>query len=431
VESTSQEGEQLQRAIADLVAAIRANRSGEEESKALIALVSQLRVANQNLVLASVRAQILQEQAEERNRQQNEFLAMLAHELRNPMAPIGNAANLLAKLSSAHPLLPQIQGVISRQVEHMSRLIHDLLDASRITSGKIALQKSRITVNDLINHSLEIVRPSIEQKRQQLKVEPLAEAVWMEGDLMRLSQALSNLLVNASKYTPEGGQILLAVRQEAGAIRLVLTDNGAGIEPELLPHIFDLFRQGSRTLARSEGGLGVGLSIAKGLIEMHGGKILARSAGAGMGSQFDILLPVLKKGSDESPVSSPALLQHARTSQRILLIEDNADTNETLQMLLELDGHRTASARDGLTGVSMAMNEDYDVVVCDIGLPGLDGYAVIEQIRQRANHRQPFVIALSGYGQPEDRERALKAGFDEHIVKPVTGEYLLHLIGSR
>jgi signal transduction histidine kinase len=430
VESTSQEGEQLQRAIDDLVAAIRANRSGEEESKALIALVSQLRVANQNLVLTSVRAQILQEQAEERNRQQNEFLAMLAHELRNPMAPISNAANLLAKLSSAHPLLPQIQGVISRQVEHMSRLIHDLLDASRITSGKIALQKSGITVNDLINHSLEMVRPSIEQKRQQLKVEPLAEAVWMEGDLIRLSQALSNLLVNASKYTPEGGQISLAVRQEAGAVRLVLTDNGAGIEPELLPHIFDLFKQGARTLARSDGGLGVGLSIAKGLIEMHGGKVLARSAGAGMGSQFDILLPVLKKGSGESPVSSPALRQHARTSQRILLIEDNADTNETLQMLLELDGHRTASARDGLAGVSMAMSEDYDVVVCDIGLLGLDGYAVIEQIRQRTN-RQPFAIALSGYGQPEDRERAIKAGFDEHVVKPVKGEYLLYLIGSR
>jgi signal transduction histidine kinase len=431
VESTSQEGEQLQQAISDLVAAIRSNRSGEEESKALTSVVSQLRAANQNLVLASVRAQILQEQAEERNRQQNEFLAMLAHELRNPMAPISNAANLLAKIASAHPLLPQIQGVISRQVEHMAHLIHDLLDASRITSGKIALQKSRITVNDVINRSLEIVRPSIEQKQQHLKVEPLEEVVSMEGDLIRLSQALSNLLVNASKFTPEGGQISLTARQEGDALHLVLADNGAGIEPDLLPHIFDLFRQGPRTLDRSEGGLGVGLSIAKGLIEMHGGKILVRSAGTGRGSQFDVMLPALKEESPESLISASTPQQPANTSQRILLIEDNADTNATLQMMLELDGHRTASARDGMTGVSMALNEAYDVIVCDIGLPGLDGYAVIEQIRQREKHRQPFAIALSGYGQPEDRKRALEAGFDEHIVKPVKGEYLLYLIDSR
>lgn len=423
-----QDDDRLQVAIDRLADAVRAGRSGNEESAALKELVAQLRSANQHLVLASVRAQVLQEEAEARNRQQNEFLAMLAHELRNPMAPISNAASLLAKITAAHPILPEIQGVISRQVEHMAHLIDDLLDASRITTGKVTLQKSRITVNEVVSRAVEMVRPSIEQRGQQLVVDPMPAALPIEGDLTRLSQALSNLLVNASKFTPEQGRVDIGIAPHADRVHLSVRDNGVGIEPDLLPYIFDFFRQGPRSLARSEGGLGIGLSVAKGLVELHGGTISVRSEGAGTGAQFEIALPVLDHSAPE-PASAPGPVP-AIGSRRILLIEDNADTNATLKMLLELQGHQVAAALDGLTGLSLATSFPHDVILCDIGLPGMDGYGVMTQVRQQAVRPRPFAIALSGYGQPEDRARALEAGFDEYIVKPVKSDYLLYLIGS-
>lgn len=428
---TDEGNDRLKIAIDELIAAVRANQSGEAETAALMGLVMQLRQANQNLVLASIRAQILQEEAEIRNQQQNEFLAMLAHELRNPIAPISNAASLLEKISSAHPVLPQIQGVISRQVEHMAHLIDDLLDASRITSGKVVLQKSNITINEIIQRSVELVKPSIERRHQNLTVEYAERPVLIEGDVVRLSQALSNLLVNASKYTAEGGHISLKASLLPGSVRFTVKDNGIGMEPDLLPHIFNLFIQGPRSLARSEGGLGIGLSVTKGLIELHGGQITARSDGSGKGSEFDIVLPVRGVATKVKPDLAHAQGTLSVNSCRILLVEDSVDTNATLKMILELDGHQVTSALDGMTGLALAKSGKFDLIICDIGLPGLDGHDVIRQVRQHTTKIRPFAIALSGYGQPEDEARALKAGFDEYLVKPVKSDLLLQMIAAR
>lgn len=426
-----QDDVRVRQAIDSVVEAVRGGQSGSEEIQSLLLLVSQLREANQNLVLAAVKAQVQRETAEARNRQQNEFLAMLAHELRNPIAPIGNAASLLEKITAAHPLLPKIQGVISRQVTHMARLIDDLLDASRITSGKVSLEKSSIAVNEVLNRALEVVRSAIDQRRQQLTAEPLDTEMMVEGDLIRLSQALSNILVNASKFTPEAGEIAVGMKQQGDAIHILVRDSGIGIEPELLPHVFDLFRQGPRTLARSEGGLGIGLSVAKALVEMHGGRITVHSAGRNLGSEFTIVLPVAQPGPQGAAGTDAAPRPASAACRRILLIEDNPDTGATMQLLLELSGHQVTVAHDGLSGVSLAKDGSYDVILCDIGLPGLNGYGVIAQIRQHAGGRQPYAIAVSGYGQPEDRARAIDAGFDEYLVKPVKTETVLGLIAAQ
>jgi signal transduction histidine kinase/ActR/RegA family two-component response regulator len=428
--TTISDEDRLQHAIDKLVAEVRANGSGTAGATALKALVSQLRDANQNLVLAAVKAQVLQEEAETVNRRQNEFLAMLAHELRNPMAPISTAAKLLEKVVAAHPLLPQIQGVISRQVDHMAHLLDDLLDASRISSGKVTLQKRVITLNDVIMHSVEIGRPSIEKRRQQLEIEPVSESILINGDLDRLAQVFSNLLINASKFTHERGHITLSARRQSECAIVSVKDNGRGIDPELQPVIFDLFMQGPRALDRPEGGLGIGLSIARGLVEMHGGRITVRSEGHGLGSEFEITLPILQQDDHEQAVLPPVHKAASASCRRILLIEDNADANATLKTLLELEGHQVTSALDGLTGLSLAKANPYDIIICDIGLPGLDGYKVMAQVRQQMDQPSPFAIALSGYGQPEDRVRARDAGFDQYLLKPVKGDYLLHVIAS-
>jgi signal transduction histidine kinase/ActR/RegA family two-component response regulator len=428
--TTLSDEDRLQHAIDKLVAEVRTNGSGSEAAAALKNLVSQLRNANQNLVLAAVKAQVLQEEAETLNRRQNEFLAMLAHELRNPMAPIGNAAKLLERVVAAHPLLPQIQGVISRQVDHMAHLLDDLLDASRITSGKVNLQKSMIALNDVLMHSVEISRPFIEKRQQQLEIESISGSMLIDGDLDRLAQVFSNLLINASKFTHERGRILLSARRQAESVIVSVKDNGRGIEPELQPVIFDLFMQGPRSLDRSEGGLGIGLSVARGLVDMHDGKISVRSAGQGLGSEFEVTLPLAGARERNQSINPLALKQPAASCKRILLIEDNADANATLKLLLELEGHQVTSALDGLTGLSLAKAHAYDFIICDIGLPGLDGYEVMTQIRQQLDQPRPYAIALSGYGQPEDRARAVDAGFDHYLLKPVKGDFLLHVISS-
>jgi signal transduction histidine kinase len=430
VQPASTDEDRLQQAIDQLIAEVRANKDGTREVAALKNLVAQLRTANQNLVLAAVKAQVLQEEAEIRNRRQNEFLAMLAHELRNPMAPISNAAKILEKLVTVHPLLPQIQGVISRQVDHMAHLLDDLLDASRITSGKVNLQKRTISLKEVILHSIEVSRPLIEKRQQRLQIEEVSDAILLDGDLDRLSQVFSNLLINASKFTQEHGHITLRASRHADAVLVSVTDNGRGIEPDLQAHIFGLFMQGPRSLDRAEGGLGIGLSVAKSLVEMHGGKISVKSAGIGLGSEFDVLLPILHADA-RTQLMSPAIPSASLgASRRILLIEDNADTNATLQMLLELDGHQVTTASDGITGLSLASKHIYDIIICDIGLPGLDGFEVMSRIRQQSAQPWPFAIALSGYGQPEDRTRAAGAGFDHFLLKPVQGELLMHVIAS-
>lgn len=391
-------------------------------------LVLQLREANQNLVIASIHAQELQAQAEATNQRQKEFLSMLAHELRNPLAPITMANALLGKIAAGHPQLLKLHGVIGRQVSHMTHLVDDLVDASRVSSGKITLTIARIRLSEIIESSVEISQPFIDKRQQQLSIELPTAAVDVDGDLVRLAQAISNILINASKFTPEQGQITLSARTLAETIMVSIKDNGVGMAPELQPFIFDLFTQGPHALDRSQGGLGIGLSLVRNIAEMHNGSVQALSDGIGLGSEFILRLPIAAKAlpHHDSPPVKPVPARHCR----ILLIEDNADANETLHDLLALAGHTVTCAFDGTTGLALASLNSYDVILCDIGLPGMDGYKVVTQLRRRAVTPMPVYIAMTGYNQPKFRTRAIEAGFDHYLVKPIAIEVLVQLIAA-
>jgi signal transduction histidine kinase/CheY-like chemotaxis protein len=388
---------------------------------------AQLREANGNLVQATVTAQTLQDEAEAANRRQNEFLAMLAHELRNPLAPISMAAAMLERMPDISPELAQLRNVISRQTEHMARLLDDLLDAARISSGRIRLDIVPVPLTDVLDRAVETVQPRIAERRQRLEVQVALPGLTLRGDRVRLTQVFSNLLANASKYTQDGGHVVLAASADPAGVRVTVTDNGTGIGADVLPHIFDLFTQGPRSLARSEGGLGVGLNVVRNLVQMHGGTVHGHSDGPGRGSRFTVLLPA---GGAAVAAEPPAATAAAtmREACRVLLIEDNVDVCDTLKGFLMLDEHAVTAAYDGTAGLALAAQGGFDVLICDIGLPGLDGLEVIRRLR--AGGSDVFAIALSGYGQPQDRANALAAGFDEYLVKPVRPDSLLELISS-
>jgi signal transduction histidine kinase len=390
---------------------------------------AQLREANAHLVMATVNAQSLQDEAEAANRRQNEFLAMLAHELRNPLAPISMAAAMLERMPQASPELATLHSVISRQVEHMARLLDDLLDAARISSGKITLAIAPLALSEVIERALETVRPRIAERRQQLDVAVDDPDLLLDGDKVRLTQVLSNLLGNASKYTQDGGTIALRTERSAGSIRLTISDNGTGIGPDVLPHIFDLFTQGPRSLARSEGGLGVGLNVVRNLVQMHGGTVHAHSEGVGLGSRFTVELPAGAATPAQPPEPAPTQADRCAAC-KVLLIEDNVDVCDTLRSFLMLASHDVTAAYDGPSGLALAQGGGFDVLICDIGLPGLDGLEVIRRLRADEQGGPLFAVALSGYGQAQDRARALAAGFDEYLVKPVRPDALLALIAN-
>ena len=384
-----------------------------------------LREANTHLVQATVNAQTLQDEAEAANQRQNEFLAMLAHELRNPLAPISMAAAMLERMPDMAPDLVALRSVISRQTEHMARLLDDLLDAARISSGRITLDIAPVTLADVIDRAVETVQPRIAERGQRLDVQVSAPQLTLNGDRVRLTQVFSNLLANASKYTQDGGRIVLEAGPGAAGVEVKVSDNGTGIAADVLPHIFDLFTQGPRSLARSEGGLGVGLNVVRNLVSMHGGTVQAHSAGPGRGSRFTVELPAGGQ-LPAAPESSPAAVSHEAC--RVLLIEDNVDVCDTLKGFLMLDTHDVVAAYDGNAGLALALEGRFDVLICDIGLPGIDGLEVIRRLR--AGGERVFAIALSGYGQASDRANALDAGFDEYLVKPVRPDSLLALIDS-
>ena len=392
-------------------------------------LVGKLREANENLVVTSLRAQELQDEAETAVQRQTEFLSMLAHELRNPLAPIAMAADLLEKISSAHPQLPKIQQIIARQVSHMKRLLDDLLDASRVSNGKIALKKSRLLLADVVQSAVEISQPVLNSHNQELMIDLPLHSVVIDGDATRLSQVFSNLLINASKYSPPGKSISLSARHSAdGMLAVSIKDQGVGIDPEVQSYIFDLFAQAPRTLDRSEGGLGIGLSMVRTLVELHGGSVQVRSDGLGHGSEFIVVLPLVgKQELLEADLPVPAT---TASSCRILIIEDNVDANETLNFCLSSEGHAVASAFDGPTGLSMAKKGNFDVVMCDIGLPGMDGYEVLRQLKVSDVEHLPYCIAMTGYDSRDHRDHAEKAGFDSYLVKPVSLETLQKIVSN-
>ncbi|MEC5161554.1 two-component system, sensor histidine kinase [Janthinobacterium sp. CG_23.3] len=389
-------------------------------------LIAQLLEANQNLVLATINAQNLRDEAEASNQRQNEFLAMLAHELRNPLAPISGAAALIGKTPDASPQLGQLQAIIGRQAGHLSRLLDDLLDAARINSGKISLRVQSILLADVLERAVEAVQPALDARRQRLILEAPPGAVGIDGDHVRLTQVFSNLLANAAKFTPEGGCIRVVVTALAQRVEVAVSDNGAGISAHLLPHIFDLFTQGSRSPARTEGGLGIGLSIVRNIVQMHRGTVTAGSAGPGCGSVFLVTLPTVAPcGCAAAPDAHPAC-----PTCTILLVDDNADASETLQLLLELDLHKVSTAPSARAALAMVQDDLYDVVICDIGMPEMSGIELARILRASARGRQPLLLGLSGYGQPQDRADAIAAGFDGYFVKPVDPDALTAAIAA-
>ncbi|WP_305821446.1 hybrid sensor histidine kinase/response regulator [Massilia brevitalea] len=416
-------------ALEDEVARLRESL---REKEALEATVERLREANEHLVVAAINAQGSRDDAEATNRRQNEFLAMLAHELRNPLVPISMSAMLLERSSDASPQLLNFSKVIRRQVDHMARLLDDLLDAARISSGKITLSLEPMPISHAIDQALETVLPRIRERGQHLYLnmpQDPGEPAATRGDRVRLTQVFTNLIGNASKYTGDGGNVYVDVTVETGEVVVAVRDNGTGIAPEVLPHIFDLFTQGPRSLARSEGGLGVGLNVVRNLVSMHGGTVRAESGGLGHGSRFVVRLPLCALASSAPPLEVAATEPSGRC--RVLLVEDNIDACETLKAFLELEAHDVTMAHDGKAGLEAMLAHDYDVVVCDIGLPGMDGLEVLSRLRASGKAAQPLAIGLSGYGQAEDRSRALAAGFDHYLVKPVSPDALLALVAPR
>ena len=352
----------------------------------------------------------------EADRRKDEFLAMLAHELRNPLSPIRNAAEVFSRTvppdSPAHAAV----GIVRRQVAQLTRLVDDLLDVSRISQGHITLRREIVELHKLLDIARETVAPILRDKQHELSISHANTAVYVNGDTARLVQAFSNVLTNAAKYTDPHGYITVRVLEvEADWVSVEISDNGIGISPEFLPRIFDLFMQADRTLDRAQGGLGVGLSVVKKVIEMHGGEIHARSGGPGRGSTFSIVLPRSQPPA-ETPSDSVVSLAPPR---RILIIDDNVDGATVLAQILSLDGHVCEAVFSAQEGLDRAASYRPDFVLLDIGLPIIDGYEVARRLRQNEELKTTRLLALTGYGQAEDRDRALSAGFDDHFVKPV------------
>ena len=362
----------------------------------------------------------LKEQAEtliDQDRRKDEFLAMLSHELRNPLAPISNAVHLLRLQKNDDPLQQQARNIIERQVGQLKRLVDDLLEVSRITTGRIQLRPERIAVSGIVERALETARPLMDQRRHELTTSLPPQLIWLHADAARLEQVVVNLLNNAAKYTDEGGHIWLSVQQEGDTAVLRVRDTGVGIAPELLPRIFDLFTQAERSLARSQGGLGIGLCLVQRLVELHGGSVEVYSV-LGQGSEFVVRLPVMLTSTLPSSSPSSETAQPPEKVCRVLIVDDNVDAARSLADLLEMTGHDVRLAHDGLPALQAAFDYRPDVVLLDIGLPGLSGLEVAQRIRQQPTLKNIVLVALTGYGQDTDRQRSLEAGFDHHLVKP-------------
>jgi signal transduction histidine kinase/ActR/RegA family two-component response regulator len=359
--------------------------------------------------------------AEAANRAKDDFLAMLGHELRNPLAAIANAAQILDRIRSGDDTAARASAVINRQVHHLSGLVDDLLDAARVSTGKIVLRTTPLDVAAAVRRLVAgLVAP-----RHTVRVD--AESVWVSADETRLDQIIGNLISNALKYTPAGGEVSARVRAEGGEAVLEVVDTGDGIPAALLPHVFEPFVQGERTPDRTHGGLGLGLALVKRLVEMHGGSVQAASGGAGRGRTFTVRVPrIATPDAAAAPARAPSVV----ASRRVLVVEDNADAREVLVAALRLDGHEVHEASDGHAGLEAALRLVPDVALIDVGLPGLDGYEVVRRLRATDAGAAMLLVALTGYGQADDRRRALAAGFDIHLVKPVAPERMTEVLSG-
>lgn len=360
------------------------------------------------------------------DRRKNEFLAMLSHELRNPLTPIRNSLFLLEKGSLGGDQARHAHAVIDRQVGHLTRLVDDLLDVTRITRGKVQLRRERLDLATLVHRTLDDHRREFVENGVHLDVPEPREPIWVHADATRVAQVLGNLLANALKFTPPGGRVTVSLEQQDHAAMLGVRDSGIGMTADVMEHLFQPFTQGSQSLDRSRGGLGLGLALVKGLVELHGGTVSGASNGAGQGSEFIVRLPL---DHTVEPLIEPGETTPFRR-RRVLVIEDNVDAAETLRMALELTGHEVDVAYDGLAGLARARQFRPEIVLCDIGLPRVDGYEVARRFRADPEFQGLLLVALTGYASPEDRLRATDAGFADHLAKPVNLDTLFNILAK-
>jgi signal transduction histidine kinase/ActR/RegA family two-component response regulator len=395
---------------------------GPLDERGLLEIATRAAIAFDNAQLYSsleremARAKDAEEKLQQASRRKDEFLAMLSHELRNPLAPIVTAAQVLGKIAPSDTRIAWVREVIERQVTHLAGLVDDLLDVSRITQGKITLHREAIELGKVIEHSIEIVRPLVDSKRHALSIRTPETPIWVFGDFSRLSQIFSNVLHNAAKYTSDGGSIELAVVVDRGTVAVRVRDNGIGIDAQFLPHVFEVFTQGYRGLDRSQGGLGVGLAVVRRLVELHQGEVNVASEGAGAGTEVSVHLPCISEVVPHAGIQAMPAMQQG--GKRILVVDDNADAAESIAVFMRIEGHEVQTVTDAMQALGCVERFAPQIAIIDIGLPGMNGYELAAAIRANPSLTPPLMIALTGYGQAEDFDRSREAGFDHHFVKP-------------
>ncbi len=365
------------------------------------------------------------EELESSSQRMNEFLAMLAHELRNPLAPIRNAVTIMQLETLNSPVLRNCRDVIDRQLTQVTRLVDDLLDVGRLSTGKIKLRRELVRLSEVVSRSVETVRPMIEARHHSLQIEQPSQAVWVQGDSVRLSQVVQNLLVNAAKYTPQNGRITLKVDEASGFANISVIDNGRGIEPEQLERIFELFMQ-AETSGNTESGLGIGLTLARTLVEMHGGSLSAYSAGLGQGSRFSVRLPAAVPKQVEATQEAEA----TAAGLRVLVVDDNRDSADSATDILRLLGNQVESAYDGVAAIELARKFRPAVILLDLAMPGMDGFETRRQLRAQPGLEDVYMIAMTGFGNEDDKRRTRAAGFDAHLTKPVELDALIAILND-
>jgi signal transduction histidine kinase len=429
----AQANEQL--AAANTTLQAEKTRELETLNRVLQRANTELEQANRTLQSEIAERTRVEQALKAADRHKDEFLAMLAHELRNPLAPILNAVQLIRKKPLTDPQLLWSRDVIERQLGHLTRLVDDLLDVSRITRGKINLSRETVEVADLVARAVETVQPLIVERGHHLVLDVARESIRVFGDPLRLTQAVGNVLSNAAKYTENGGQISLTARQVDGIVEIRVQDTGIGIPSDMQPMIFDMFTQlNNQAAGRAQSGLGIGLALVRKLLEMHGGTVTAFSEGNGRGSEFLITLPVISNETNAAngraavALDSDAGAEAVQVRRRILVADDNSDALESLATLLELGGHEVFSAANGALALESAERHLPEVALLDIGMPKLDGYEVARRIRAQPWGRRITLVALTGWGQESDRQRSGEAGFDSHLVKPLDLDKLTALL---
>lgn len=417
-------GTDLSRLEADraLVAQLEEQQQALSASRAeALDLMAQALVAREQAALAA-------HELRESDRRKDAFLATLAHELRNPLAPIRNALDILRMKDISAPVAVEAREMMSRQLAHLVRLVDDLLEVSRITHGKIELRKERVTLASVLDSAVETVRPLIDSAQQRLEVKLPPQPLWLDGDPIRLSQVFGNLLNNAIKYTDAGQEIRIEAKRQDGGVLVSVLDTGAGIPVELLPRVFDMFSQGHSNPSQVQGGLGIGLSLVRKLVELHGGQVEAHNRGPKRGSELIVFLPLAQEDGNARTTMSPrpASLKsmHFAEPCRVLIVDDNRDAAQSLGMLLELKGAEVDVTFDGPSALESLDRRPSDIVILDIGMPGMDGHEVARRIRSHPEHSQTPLIAMTGLGEEADRKRSLAAGFDRHLVKPISFDTL-------